>query len=161
MPNGGSDCCGTCWYNRVNEGKPGYERPGQARGVADYCEIRGLEIEDPFYTYCANHPHHMPEGGPIPIGPVFTGDSFGRREMWTPSPDSEEVRLALLNMLEGLALVASRDNYPFTSPRIAEIVVWQLAQFRERRAEPILERLIERWPKADSLKEALEQIRNA
>lgn len=24
MPNGGSDCCGTRWFNVKNKGKPGY-----------------------------------------------------------------------------------------------------------------------------------------
>jgi hypothetical protein len=26
----------------------------------DYCTIRSLAIEDPFYTYCGNHPCHLP-----------------------------------------------------------------------------------------------------
>lgn len=161
MPNGGSDCCGTCWHNRVNEGKAGYDRPGAAKGVKDYCEIRSLPIEGPFYTYCANHPHHMPEDALIPIGPVFTGDSFGRREVWVPSPDTEEIRLALLNMLTALDYVVTRDAYPFTSPSIASIVVRQVVEFREQRAVSVLERLLERWPEEGLFREALEQLRNA
>jgi len=25
MPNGGSDCCGTCWFNARNKGEARYE----------------------------------------------------------------------------------------------------------------------------------------
>jgi hypothetical protein len=24
MPNGGSDCCGTCWFNSTHQGQVGY-----------------------------------------------------------------------------------------------------------------------------------------
>ena len=158
MPNGGSDCCGTCWYNLVNEGEAGYERPGVGKGVKDHCEIRGLAIETPFYTYCANHPHHMPDGGRVPVGPVFTGDSNGNREVWVESPDTEEVRLALLDLLDGIANVAAQDRYPFASPSIAQILVGQLIVFQEQRAVPILRRLLERRPDLELLQEALTQI---
>ena len=56
MPNGGSDCCGTCWFNSKNNGEQGYHG-SEKEGVA-ICTIRNLEIPDPFWTYCANHPHH-------------------------------------------------------------------------------------------------------
>ena len=159
MPNGGSDCCGTCWHNRVNEGKSGYERPGEAKGVKDYCEIRGIAIESAFYTYCANHPHRMPDGGEFPIGPIYMGDSNGNRGVWVPSPDTEGIRLNLLHVLENLELVAARDSYPI-GMNIGSVVMQQLVQFREQRAVPILQRLSERWPKADLFKEALQQIKN-
>ena len=97
MPNGGSDCCGTCWFNRANGGQQGSHNHDHC--IASHCEIRGLDISDPFYTYCANHPHHRPERDPIPIGPVFTGDSFGNRKEWQPSPDSEEIRQNLLRLV--------------------------------------------------------------
>src|SRR5687768_955859 len=87
MPNGGSDCCGTCWFNVKNKGEAGYAHTGDPEPA--FCSIRGLLIEDPFYTYCANHPHRRPERDAIPIGPVFTGEE---REMWQDSPDTEEVR---------------------------------------------------------------------
>ena len=86
MPNGGSDCCGTCWFNRSNGGRRG--SANFSRGIPSYCEIRCLDIPDPFYTYCANHPHHRSNRDPIPIGPVYVGDSFGVREFWKPSPDT-------------------------------------------------------------------------
>ena len=100
MPNGGSDCCGTCWFNAKNKGQAGYDHISDPE--PDFCAIRGLTIEVPFYTYCANHPHRRPDRDPIPIGPVFTGDSSGRREFWKPSPDTEEVRQHLLTLLRGM-----------------------------------------------------------
>ena len=69
MPNGGSDCCGTCWFNRTNQGERGTQHRDES--VPPYCEIRDLAIDDPFWTYCANHPHRRPERDPIPIGPVL------------------------------------------------------------------------------------------
>ena len=49
MPNGGSDCCGTCWFNRSLEGKRGSANFN--REIPSRCEIRDLDIPDPFYTY--------------------------------------------------------------------------------------------------------------
>jgi hypothetical protein len=56
MPNGSLDCCGTCCCNSKNKGELGYDS-SKKEGVA-ICTIRNLEIPDPFWTYCANHPHH-------------------------------------------------------------------------------------------------------
>ena len=58
MPNGGSDCCGTCWFNRENQVEAGYAHMSEAEPA--YCEIRNLDIPNPFYTCCANHPHRSP-----------------------------------------------------------------------------------------------------
>ena len=69
MPNGGSDCCGTCWFNRKDRGERDWPKHVD-NALPDHCEIRDLAIEDPFYTYCANHPHRRPERDRIPIGPV-------------------------------------------------------------------------------------------
>lgn len=80
MPNGGSDCCGTCWFNTQNKGQAGFRNAD--RSVAAHCTIRDLAIVSPFYTYCANHPHRRPERDLIPIGPVFTGDSTGARTIF-------------------------------------------------------------------------------
>ena len=71
MPNGGSDCCGTCWFNRKNRGQTGYTRVNTPE--PDHCEIRDAPIENPFWTYCAYHPHHQPAGDRIPIGPIYAG----------------------------------------------------------------------------------------
>src|SRR5262245_28248999 len=73
MPNGGSDCCATCWFNSKNEGEAGFSHAG-APGPAS-CTICKLAIENPFYTYCANHPHRRAQQDRIPIGPVFIHDA--------------------------------------------------------------------------------------
>ncbi len=137
MPNGGSDCCGTCWFNAKNKGQAGYAHSGDPEPAS--CTIRDLPIEDPFYTYCANHPHRSPERDSIPIGPAFTGDSDGTRELWQPSPDTEEIRLHLLELL---ARIEERpaSEYPI-GIHLDEVVVRQLGEFREARAVEGLKRI--------------------
>ncbi len=107
MPNGGSDCCGTCWFNSKNKGEAGYEHAHDRE--ADFCMIRQISIIGPFYTYCANHPHKNAKKVDIPIGPVFIGDSSGKREVWVESPDTDEIREKLLaNFLRSaLSLILS------------------------------------------------------
>jgi hypothetical protein len=72
LPNGGSDCCGTCPFNGVNKGKVQYP-PDDIRMTAKYfCEIRNFEIDVPFWTYCNNHPRRNPLWSKTPRGPVWT-----------------------------------------------------------------------------------------
>ncbi len=155
MPNGGSDCCGTCWFNRTNRGKRDWTRHSDDR-IPPHCEIRNLAIEDPFYTYCANHPHRRPDRDPIPIGPVMRHggwehqqrtDPDGRavteiseigRYVWKPSPDSEEIRQHLLNLLSGIFEHMVKDRYPL-GMGLGETVIRQLGEFREPRAVRHLE----------------------
>ena len=127
MPNGGSDCCGTCWFNAKNKGEAGHAHSSDPE--PDFCTIRSLPIEDPFYTYCGNHPQRRPERDPILIGPAFTGDSSGARELWQPSPDTEEVRQHLLSLLGGMEQQPSSE-YPL-GIYTDDVVVWQLGEFRE------------------------------
>ena len=47
MPNGGSDCCGTCWFNLRNKGEVGYDHADD-EDEPNYCIIRELDIEVPF-----------------------------------------------------------------------------------------------------------------
>ena len=165
MPNGGSDCCGTCWFNRRNRGEKGYDR-AQDHDVQAYCEIRDVSIENPFWTYCANHPHRRPQRDPIPIGPVMRNDNSEYasrgyvREAWIPSPDSEEIRQHLLDLLNRLPTHIAADRYP-ARPGLAEVVVRQLGEFKESRAEKriqwISENLPESW--ASVAREALARIK--
>lgn len=130
MPNGGSDCCGTCWFNAKNKGDAGYSHASEPELA--FCTIRDLPIENSFYTYCGNHPHRRPQRDPIPIGPVFTGDSSGIREFWQPSPDTAEVRQHLLSLLAGMEQQTGSE-YPI-GIYTGEVVVWQLGELREPRA---------------------------
>lgn len=137
MPNGGSDCCATCWFNAKNKGEAGWDHLDDQKSA--FCVIRQLAVDNPFYTYCGNHPHRRPEKDPVPIGPVYTGDSFGNREFWKPSPDTEEVRRHLLDLLERMK-EQPRTEYPLGIYG-DEIVVWQLGEFREKRAVEGLKRI--------------------
>ena len=152
MPNGGSDCCGTCWFNLKNRGKPGYPEHTDDR-VAPHCAIRDEPIEDPFYTYCANHPYHRPDRDPIPIGPILTAELAGEfgfnRVVWKESPDSEEIRQHLLDLLVEDENTTGADRYPFFS-NVMNIVIGQLVEFRERRALEHLELLAEQIEEEDA-----------
>ncbi len=160
MPNGGSDCCGTCWFNRANGGRKG--SGNHDRSIPSHCEIRDLPIRDPFYTYCSNHPYRLHRREPIPLGPVYVAaDAESGREIWVESPDTDEIREHLLQLLEDHD--GTRDHYPFFGAPIAGVVVTQLAKFRERRAMPILERieleLAGKPGQARFIRQAIERIR--
>lgn len=145
MPNGGSDCCGTCWFNAKNKGEAGYRHSEEIEPA--FCSIRNLAIDgDPFYTYCGNHPHRRPERDGIPIGPVYTGDSSGARQTWRPSPDTEEIRQHLLFLLDAQEQQPGSE-YPI-GVYVDEVVVWQLGEFREVRALDGLRRIAEFDPAA-------------
>lgn len=146
MPNGGSDCCGTCWFNAKNKGEAGYKHRHDRE--PNYCIIRQLEIRDPMYTYCANHPHRFPDRFPVPIGPVFIGDSTGRREVWQSTPDTEEIRLALLDLLARIVEQPTIE-YPLGIRR-DDLVIWQLGEFKERRAIADLQRIARFNPATES-----------
>ena len=146
MPNGGSDCCGTCWFNRANGGEMGSDHHDDS--IPSHCEIRDLAIENPFYTYCSNHPYRMQRRVPVPLGPVYVhvDESFERdgetyythwREIWVQAPDTEEIRSQLLELLEKPGSLS--DNYPFYGENLMQTVVDELERLREPRAIPILE----------------------
>ena len=147
MPNGGSDCCGSCWFNTKNKGEVGFSHtndPGP-----DFCVIRSLVIESsPFYTCCANHPRRNPDKTETPLGPVYTGKSTGEREVWKHSPDTEDIRLVLLQLL---AAIVERPNieYPIGVYR-DDVVVWQLGEFGETRAVDDLQRIAAFVPHTES-----------
>ncbi|MBV9123015.1 MAG: hypothetical protein JO112_06645, partial [Planctomycetes bacterium] len=140
MPNGGSDCCGTCWFNTRNAGQAGYGHA--SREEPSFCEIRGnLPIPEPFWTYCSNHPEQNPDRVRIPVGPVYV-DAGGypyRRKDWVPSPDTEEVRTGLLDLIRAATPEAAR-RYP-GGLSLVEGAVMQLGVFREVRALPELDRI--------------------
>lgn len=150
MPNGGSDCCGTCWYNRSLEGERGNSNFNPE--IPSYCEIRDLDIEDPFYTYCANHPYHGPNRDPIPIGPVFIGMP---RAVWKESPDTEEIRQHLLH------IVRSPQEHAYLFPTISarDRAIQQLLEWRDTRLIPALEELSEKRKTAEESERLKEIIR--
>ena len=57
MPNGGSDCCGECWYNKAIQdyGQPDIGELDRFNR-STYCTLRKVAIWGaPFYTYCQNY----------------------------------------------------------------------------------------------------------
>ena len=174
MPNGGSDCCGTCWFNRANKGRMG--SGNHDRSIPSHCEIRDLVIEDPFYTYCSNHPYRMERRVPVPLGPVYVhiAESAERdgvfeywhgREPWKDAPDTEEIRSQLLELLESPGNLS--DNYPFYGDNLLTVVVDELERLREHRAIPILERIAHGLRKEgetkarDNVRDAIARMRKA
>ena len=137
MPNGGSDCCATCWFNPESQAWRDRKR-GDSRRLHHRCEIRDLAITDPFYTYCGNHPHRSPIPDRIPIGPAWVGNGE-TRTIWMPSPDTEEVRQHLLDLVAQIEEPPA-EEYPIGIYR-DELVVWQLGEFRESRAIAHLRRI--------------------
>ena len=140
MPNGGSDCCGTCWFNSKNEGEPGYH--GSEKAGVVICTIRNLEIPDPFWTYCANHPHHNKNKIELPLGPVYVGDDYPySRKVWVGPPDTEQIRLKLLELLDKITNDAEY-KYP-SETDLEEEVIKQLTALKEERAVDGLRRIIQ------------------
>lgn len=160
MPNGGSDCCATCWFNTHNRGQRGFQDSEDPH----YCQIRDVAISDPFYSYCANHPHRRPERDPIPIGLItrhVVTDALGGgyRELLLHSPDSEAIRQHLLDLLGSIFTLLAVDRYPI-GDGAGHQVIWQLGEFKEERAEQhlrwICENVPDLWGEVGS--EALEKI---
>ena len=90
MPNGGTDCCATCWFHshKLMEMKFGRETSHQTPRDS-FCTIRRLPVEDPHYTYCANHPYRRGEPDPIPIGGVDRGNGLHRWRTHPPLRDPD------------------------------------------------------------------------
>lgn len=100
MPNGGTDCCATCWFHshKLMEMKFGPEMRHQSP-TDSFCTIRRIPVEEPHYTYCANHPYRRGEPDPIPIGGVDRGNGLHRWRTHPPLRDPD-VRQHLGALLE-------------------------------------------------------------
>lgn len=147
MPNGGSDCCGTCWFNEAKDGQAGYQKI--AAGRIHRCLIRDFKIENAFWTYCANHPHHNRERIETPVGPVYVAGSYPyARTVLHNSVDTEEVRRSLLGLLEKIAETPA-EEYP-SPTTFDEEVIKQLMSFREERATEQLRRIAAFDPNSSS-----------
>ena len=158
LPNGGSDCCATCWFNRSLGGQRGSLNFN--REIPIHCEIRELDIPDPFYTYCANHPYHRPAQDPIPIGPVYVhrvDGPFGEggREQWQPSPDTEEIRQHLLDIVRLPEEHAVKGYHFYARPAHIE-AVQQLLEWRDERLVSALKEIAGR-PEAEGVRADIEE----
>lgn len=133
MPNGGSDCCGTCWFNSNNEGKTGSH--GAIKETIARCVIRDIEIPKPFWTYCANHPHHNKQKISVAIGPIYINDGYPySRKLWKKAPDNEAVRLKLLKLLDEMNMEQIQTYLTETDFEVE--LIKQLQDCKEKRAIP-------------------------
>jgi hypothetical protein len=138
MPNGGSDCCGTCWFNSKNNGEKGFF---DSKKPVVVCLIRNLEIRNPFWTYCANHPQHNEKKIDLPLGPVYISDGYPySRKIFVNPPDNEEIRLKLLELLENISNELE-FKYP-SDTDFEEEIIKQLTSLKEIRAVEGLKRII-------------------
>lgn len=81
MPNGGTDNCGLCGFNKANGGKWAWPEDKRAFEKA-YCTIRNVPIPNPLWTYCANW-HTKSE---IPYGPIFTSGLHEKKALYRRIP---------------------------------------------------------------------------
>ncbi len=139
MPNGGSDCCWNCWFKRdVREQlrEEGLDTSGLPAKMVG-CAIRNLRIRAPFYTYCANHPHHNPARVDVPVGPVWVTEGYPYdRVVWHPAPTDPETRDRLVDALNTIEVVI-RDCYP-SGIDLDEALLREMIELREERAIPRL-----------------------
>lgn len=180
MPNGGSDCCGTCRFNTANAGwrdnSPFPVENSKMVHEASHCEIRELDIENPFWTYCANHTSRLKRRHAVPLGPVYVHEwkevvnpktgvrGLGSNRIpWVDAPDTEEVRAQLLRFLEELELLT--DGHPWYGKDLAFEVIDELERLREPRAIPILEKIAknlrENGEVPDGIQLVIERIQDA
>ena len=93
-----------------------------------------------------------PTATPIPIGPVYVHGDNDVREFWQPSPDTEEIRQHLLDIVREPE--EHTDGYPFYSPPPHAKAIEQLVDFGDQRVVEALEDLVQR----DEVKEARPDI---
>lgn len=145
MPNGGTDNCGTCSFNKRNKGTTGHLYANV--DAPHHCLLRDFQIterSEGFWIYCGNH-SQLPNGGiDVPIGPVFknfSGSSAGERVVVLESPDNSAVRNTLLRFVGSMPVQTSTMS-PISS---------KLHDFGSRRQQPMLNAL----PTAGSLSRTL------
>ena len=73
---GGSDCCGTCEFNAMNDRESGRPEERSFR-----CEIRQIDIDSPFWTLCHNHPRRNPLLSRSARGPLWAALSGAFRPL--------------------------------------------------------------------------------
>lgn len=142
----GADCCMFCCFNRANEGRSGFGDEANAlRTDEHFCEIREFDVTDlPHLTFCANHPHHLRHID-VPVGPVWQcvrveGGGYVRAR-FKDSPDTEEIRATLVELLDGMPEVPAHPTWFGPVEQFDEVVIIQLREFGERRALPGLRRV--------------------
>lgn len=141
MPNGGSDCCGECWFNSIVVANPGSHSSGSEENII--CTIRRIKIRNPYWTYCSNHQHHNLKKVEIPIGSVYInvydGD-YSYRKIWIDTIDDEKTRITLLNLIDEIQEIWVSE-YP-AGVRFDEEILNSINYLNEKRAIPKLQRIL-------------------
>ena len=128
MPNGGTDYCVWCKYNQ-QDADLNQAKSASARG---FCTIRGVPVDTGVgHNSCLNHPHHNPSGITIPVGPLFVSHADWRY-VAAKSPDSEEIRAVLLDLVRGIQEQPTRE-YGSGYVYFDDAVIWQLGELLEER----------------------------
>lgn len=145
MPNGGSDCCGTCMF--FSE----YDKKKQTSEISQdsicKCCIREIEIDVPFYTYCANHQDHNQKKYRIPIGPVYECKGYPYvRNVLKEAPNDEKTRSLIINVLNNININSRIERgFIFSETDFDLEVIKHVTQLRDNRALGKLKE-ITNWP---------------
>ena len=171
MPNGGPDNCGSCGHF-----SSGHFYSNKGRRMPGICALRGEEIQDPSWTYCANHPEHS--GEDLPIGPIYQakdGSTGYRRIPWknaptprksgkgygrSPSlgktpPTPPEIRQRLREI--GLAVLDPNLLHPWVMHTGYNAII-ELVRLRDPEGRNILQMLVDRFPEEDVGKMAAAEL---
>ena len=121
------DNCGTCIYGVGGD------------GFSAVCSIRDVDIESLNWTYCINLPKYNKNDITVALGPVYkyAPDHYNRKVL-IDSPDNQEVRGSLL--IEASNIREVLDYHYFDILR-DEVIIWQLGEFKEKRAIELLENI--------------------
>ncbi len=109
-------------------------RFGDSGAAPMRCAIREVPIDHPTSTLCANH-QEFAAADPMPVGPVMACTVDGTRVAHR-SPDSPAIRVHLLDLVERID--AHREGDLTFRESMA---IWQLEEWKERRAYPHLDRI--------------------
>ena len=171
MPNGGPDNCGSCGHF-----SSGHFYSNKGRRMPGICALRGEEIQDPSWTYCANHPEHS--GEDLPIGPIYQakdGSTGYRRIPWKNAPDTPEIRQRLREIAQpwenapdvpeirqrlreiGLAVLDPNLLHPWVMHTGYNAII-ELVRLRDPEGRNILQMLVDRFPEEDVGKMAAAEL---
>lgn len=105
------------------------ECPQLQKGGGDtWCALRDSRIDSPGTTLCANHPDAGDRRIRVPVGPILSWTD-GPVRVLQPSPDSTKIRSELI------VYVDESDKRSVADLTLREeVALWQLVEWRERRA---------------------------
>ena len=107
----------------------------------EFCFIREEVIENYCWTYCVNHPFFNKNAVITAMGPMYNyGPNHSERRVIVKSPDNQAVKDGLLEQANKIKEVI---DYHVIDLERDEVIVWQLGEFREKRAIELLEKIQE------------------